>query len=144
MAATRAAARADRILLRAEIVLNDQNGELIAPVVQNGRIDQGMPKFPMTNAQVADIAAFLHNFRVAGYDASRMKPPTILVGDAAAGEAYFKIEVRIVPFGNRRSEGHRREIRRAERSATNCSSCRAAEVEDAERPAPMFPRPRLR
>jgi mono/diheme cytochrome c family protein/small nuclear ribonucleoprotein (snRNP)-like protein len=77
-------------LLRAEIVLNDQSGELIAPVVQNGRIDQGMPKFPMTNAQVADIAAFLHSFRVAGYDNSRMKPPTILVGDAAAGEAYFK------------------------------------------------------
>jgi cytochrome c oxidase cbb3-type subunit III len=77
-------------LLRAQTVLNDQNGELIAPVVQNGRVDQGMPKFPMTNAQVADIAAFLHNFRVAGYDASRMKPPTILVGDAAAGEAYFK------------------------------------------------------
>jgi len=77
-------------LLRAEIVLNDQSGELIAPVVQNGRIDQGMPKFPMTNAQVADIAAFLHNFRVAGYDASRNKPPTIVVGNAAAGEAYFK------------------------------------------------------
>jgi len=77
-------------LLRAELVLNDQNGELIAPVVQNGRIDQGMPKFPMSNAQVADIAAFIHNFRVAGYDASRMKPPTILVGDATAGEVYFK------------------------------------------------------
>ena len=77
-------------LIRSELVLNDQNGELIATVVQNGRIDQGMPKFPMTTAQVADIAAFLHNFRVAGYDASRMKPPTIVVGDAAAGEAYFK------------------------------------------------------
>jgi cytochrome c oxidase cbb3-type subunit III len=49
-----------------------------------------MPKFPMTTAQVADIAAFLHNFRVAGYDASRLKPPTIVVGNAAAGEAYFK------------------------------------------------------
>jgi cytochrome c oxidase cbb3-type subunit III len=77
-------------LLRAGIVLNDQSGELIGPVVQNGRVEQGMPKFPMSNAQVADIAAFLHSFRVAGYDASRMKPPTILVGDAAAGEAYFK------------------------------------------------------
>jgi cytochrome c oxidase cbb3-type subunit 3 len=77
-------------LIRAEIVLKDQNGELIAPVVQNGRVDQGMPKFPMTNAQVADIAAFIHNFRVAGYDNSRMKPPTIVVGDRAAGEAYFK------------------------------------------------------
>jgi len=77
-------------LLRSEIVLNDQTGELIAPVIQNGRIDQGMPKFPMTTAQVSDIAAFLHNFRVAGYDASRMKPQTIVVGDPAAGEAYFK------------------------------------------------------
>jgi mono/diheme cytochrome c family protein/small nuclear ribonucleoprotein (snRNP)-like protein len=77
-------------LLRSELVLNDRSGELIGPVIQNGRIDQGMPKFPMTNAQVADIAAFIHNFRVAGYDASRMKPPTILVGDAAAGETYFK------------------------------------------------------
>jgi cytochrome c oxidase cbb3-type subunit 3 len=77
-------------LLRAEIVLNDQNGELIGPVIQNGRIDQGMPKFPMTNSQVADVAAFIHSFRVAGYDNSRMKPPTILVGDAAAGETYFK------------------------------------------------------
>ncbi len=76
-------------LLRAEIVLNDQSGELIGPVIQNGRIDQGMPKFPMSNAQVADIAAFIHSFRVAGYDNSRMKPPTILVGDRAAGEAYF-------------------------------------------------------
>jgi mono/diheme cytochrome c family protein len=77
-------------LLRAELVLNDNNGEAIAPVIQNGRIDQGMPKFPMTNAQVSDLAAFIHSFRVAGYDASRMKPPTILVGDAAAGETYFK------------------------------------------------------
>src|SRR5882724_7050557 len=48
-------------LLRAELVLNDQKGELIAPVVQNGRIDQGMPKFPMTTGQIADIAAFIHN-----------------------------------------------------------------------------------
>jgi cytochrome c oxidase cbb3-type subunit III len=77
-------------LLRAGIVLNDQKGELIGPVIQNGRVDQGMPKFPMSDAQVADIAAFLHSFRVAGYDSSRMTPPTIVVGDRAAGEAYFK------------------------------------------------------
>jgi len=32
---------------------------------------------------------FLHSFRVAGYDVSRQKPPTILVGDAKAGAAYF-------------------------------------------------------
>ena len=77
-------------LLRSELVLNDQKGELIAPVVQNGRPDAGMPKFPLTNPQIADIAAFVHSFRVGGYDASRNRPPTILVGDAKAGQAYFQ------------------------------------------------------
>jgi hypothetical protein len=49
-----------------------------------------MPKFDLTNAQVADIAAFVHSFRVGGYDISRERPTNILVGDAAAGEAAFK------------------------------------------------------
>ena len=77
-------------LLRSELVLNDQKGELIAPVVQNGRIDAGMPKFPLTNPQIEDIAAFVHSFRVGGYDISRNRPPTILVGDAKAGQSYFQ------------------------------------------------------
>jgi mono/diheme cytochrome c family protein len=77
-------------LLRSELVLNDQKGELIAPVVQNGRVDAGMPKFPLTSAQIEDIAAFVHSFRVGGYDASRNRPATILVGDAKAGQAYFQ------------------------------------------------------
>ncbi len=77
-------------LLRSELVLNDKKGELIAPVVQNGRVDAGMPKFPLTNAQIEDIAAFVHSFRVGGYDISRNKPVTILVGDAKAGQAYFQ------------------------------------------------------
>jgi cytochrome c oxidase cbb3-type subunit III len=76
-------------LLRSSVVLDDQNGELIGPVVQNGRGDRGMPKFAMTNDQIADIATFLHTFRVAGYDASRNRPASIVVGDARAGEKYF-------------------------------------------------------
>jgi cytochrome c oxidase cbb3-type subunit 3 len=76
-------------LLRSELVLKDQRGELIAPVVQNGRIERGMPKFEMNQSQIADIAAFIHSFRVAGYDESRMKPPSILVGDAKAGATFF-------------------------------------------------------
>jgi cytochrome c oxidase cbb3-type subunit III len=77
-------------LLRAQLVLDDQNGELILPVVQGERADRGMPAMSLTKAQVTDVAAFIHNFRVGGYDVSRMTPPTILVGDAKAGEAYFK------------------------------------------------------
>ena len=77
-------------LLRSATVLDDQNGELIAPVVQNGRADRGMPKFSFTDAQTQDVIAFLHSFTAAGYDVSRMKPPSILVGDAKAGEAFFR------------------------------------------------------
>jgi mono/diheme cytochrome c family protein len=76
-------------LLRSALVLDDQHGELITPVVQNGRPDAGMPKFSFTKEQVADVAAFLHTFRAAGYDESRIKPPSIVVGDAKAGEAFF-------------------------------------------------------
>jgi mono/diheme cytochrome c family protein len=76
-------------LLRSEIVLHDDKGEAIAPIIQNGRMDQGMPKFPFNAGQCADVAAFIHSFRVAGYDESRNKPLSILAGDAAAGQAYF-------------------------------------------------------
>jgi mono/diheme cytochrome c family protein len=76
-------------LLRSQLVLNDKDGELITPVVQNGRPEKGMPRMDFTAAQVKDLAAFIHSFRVGGYDESRMVPPSILIGDATAGAAYF-------------------------------------------------------
>ena len=76
-------------LLRSGIVLDDQKGELIGPVLLNGRTDRGMPKFAFNPQQVEDVAAFIHTFRAAGYDESRVKPPSIVVGDAKAGEAFF-------------------------------------------------------
>jgi cytochrome c oxidase cbb3-type subunit 3 len=77
-------------LLRSSIVLDDQHGELMAPVIQNGRADGGMPKFAFSAGQISDVAAFIHTFKAAGYDESRLKPPSIIVGDAKAGEAFFK------------------------------------------------------
>jgi cytochrome c oxidase cbb3-type subunit 3 len=74
-------------LLRSEIVLNDQDGELIGDMVRNGV--STMPKFELTAGQVSDVAAFIHSFRVGGYDISRLRPQTIVVGDAKAGEVYF-------------------------------------------------------
>src|SRR5688572_12914097 len=76
-------------LLRSALVLDDKNGELIGPAVQAGRPDRGMPKFPLSTEQITDMAAFLHSFTVNGYDASRQRPPSIVVGNAAAGEAVF-------------------------------------------------------
>ena len=77
-------------LIRSDLVMNDKSGELITPVVRNGRPDRGMPKLDLTSAQVADIAVFIHSFPVGGRDESRMLPPNILVGEAKAGEAYFE------------------------------------------------------
>lgn len=74
-------------LLRADLVLNDKDGELIGPVIRNGR--EGMPKMDLSPSQIADVAAFIHSFKVGGYDVSRMVPETIVVGDAKAGQAYF-------------------------------------------------------
>lgn len=74
-------------LLRSGIVLDDQKGELMAPVVRAGR--PGMPKFTLTDEQIADVAVFVHSFKAFGYDESRLKPPSIVVGDAKAGESYF-------------------------------------------------------
>ena len=48
MAPTCAAATAVRAFSVRPLVLDDQHGELLAPVVQNGRTDRGMPKFAFT------------------------------------------------------------------------------------------------
>lgn len=74
-------------LVRAQVVLDDQHGELIAPIVHSGFPDKGMPKFDLNNEDIAAIAAFLHTQPLANRGA-----PTrldILVGNAQAGRAYF-------------------------------------------------------
>ena len=77
-------------LIRGEVVMNDQNGETIGKVLATGRLAEGMPKFEFTAAQVSDVAAFLHSFRVGGYDSRANVRTTIVVGDAKAGAAYFQ------------------------------------------------------
>ena len=77
-------------IIRSQILLNDKDGELLSPVLESGRPAQGMPNFKFTAAQTSDLAAFIHTFRVAGYDVTRNRPATIVVGDAKAGEVYFK------------------------------------------------------
>jgi mono/diheme cytochrome c family protein len=77
-------------LLRSGLVLNDANGEAIAPVVRNGRPQAGMPPLNLTAPQIADVAAFLHSFPVGGRDVARSTPPTIVVGNAASGKSLFQ------------------------------------------------------
>lgn len=74
-------------LIRAELVMNDREGELIGKVMREGR--DGMPPFNLPEQQVKEISAFIHSFRVGGYDVSRNVPETIVTGDAKQGAAYF-------------------------------------------------------
>ena len=78
-------------LLRSAVVLQDQNGELIAPIVHGGRAQQGMPKVDISDEQIKEVAAWLHHFNATGktvmYDSTDIN---IVTGNAQAGEAYFQ------------------------------------------------------
>src|SRR5438046_9749423 len=50
-------------LVRDQVVLADQHGELIAPVVQNGIPGRGMPKLTLSAMEIADITACYHSHR---------------------------------------------------------------------------------
>jgi cytochrome c oxidase cbb3-type subunit 3 len=80
-------------LVRSPLVAHDVKGDLIGDVIRHGRPDKGMPAMPLTDAQVSDIAAFLHA-RAAqalrssglpkGYPAEKL-----LTGNADAGKIFF-------------------------------------------------------
>ena len=76
-------------LLRSDFTMKDKNGEMIDQFLKS---DTPEHKFSFTPDQVSDIAAFIHSFRLSSRDPGRMRPPTILVGDAKAGQAYFALK----------------------------------------------------
>ena len=103
-------------LLRSQLVLNDQHGELIVPVVKNGRQNPGMPPMPalpLGEEDVKAIAEFIHS--VAFTMRGQGSPPpgeevelNIVVGDAKAGEAYFAAKCASCHSAIGRSERRRR------------------------------------
>jgi cytochrome c oxidase cbb3-type subunit 3 len=85
-------------LLRSETVLRDKAGESILAVVKNGRQNRGMPPMPamsLPDDDVRAIAEYLHSI-LATAQRQGGPPPgppvqlNVLVGDAAAGKAYFE------------------------------------------------------
>ena len=83
-------------LLRSEYLMKDKNGEVLSEFLRNADSEQhsgtreGVLKFHFTQEQSSELAAFIHDFHLSSRDPGRMRPPTILVGDARAGEAYFR------------------------------------------------------
>jgi cytochrome c oxidase cbb3-type subunit III len=81
-------------LLRSQIVLNDQFGELIMPIVKGSRAERGMPPIAMPDEDIKAVAEFLHNLQAAARPQGAPPPseaplPDPIVGDASAGEKYF-------------------------------------------------------
>jgi cytochrome c oxidase cbb3-type subunit III len=76
-------------LLRSPVVLDDDHGDHIGPVILNGRPEKGMPKFALTADQISDISAFLLDRVKAASERGTYQILNIVVGDAKTGEAYF-------------------------------------------------------
>lgn len=81
-------------LLRSQLTLGDQDGELILPIIQGSRQNQGMPAIEMKREDGLAVAAYVRSI-VATIGRQGMppsvgqEPPSVLVGDARAGQAYF-------------------------------------------------------
>ena len=76
-------------LVRSEIVLDDEQGNLIGPVVRKGRANEGMPGFDLSDAQIQDLAAFLRERTQAAINRNAYPLLNLLTGDAKAGQAFF-------------------------------------------------------
>jgi cytochrome c oxidase cbb3-type subunit 3 len=83
-------------LLRSLAALSDEHGELISPIIHGSRQDKGMPAFNLSDADTIAVAEYIHS--VLAQVGPKARPPgtpdpsalNVLVGNASAGEAYFK------------------------------------------------------
>jgi mono/diheme cytochrome c family protein len=76
-------------LVRSILVLDDEKGILIAPVIRNGRPDLGMPKSALPDNAVADIVSWLHVQTWSAGHRSNYEFKDVLTGNAKQGETYF-------------------------------------------------------
>jgi mono/diheme cytochrome c family protein len=81
-------------LVRSEMVLDDEQGSLIGPLIRQGRIRDGMPAFDLPDAQIQDLAAFLRERTQAAINRNAYQILNVLTGDPKAGQAYFTGEGR--------------------------------------------------
>ncbi len=106
-------------LLRSQVALTDQHGENIVPIIQGGRMAQGMPKIGISVEDSNAVAAYVRS--VIGMIGSQGRPPgeqkvlNIVVGDAERGRAYV---------------------------AAHCSSCHSVDG-DLKGIASKFPEPKM-
>jgi cytochrome c oxidase cbb3-type subunit III len=81
-------------LLRSQVALSDLNGELIVPIIHGSRQNMGMPAIGISDADANAVAAYVRSviatIQTQGAPPSgSQEAPSILVGNAAEGKAYF-------------------------------------------------------
>jgi cytochrome c oxidase cbb3-type subunit 3 len=81
-------------LLRSQVALSDLNGELIVPIIHGSRQNMGMPAIGVSDADANAVAAYVRSviatIQTQGAPPSAgQQAPSILVGNAAEGKAYF-------------------------------------------------------
>ena len=76
-------------LVRSVIVLDDEQGSLVGPVLRKGFPNTGMPAFDLSDAQIQDLAAFLRERTQAAINRNAYPLQNLLTGDAQAGRAFF-------------------------------------------------------
>ncbi|MBV8571904.1 MAG: c-type cytochrome [Acidobacteriaceae bacterium] len=81
-------------LVRSPITLHDDNGNLLGPLVRNGRPDKGMPSFTtLKDDQISDIVAFLHHQANTALHSAHVPGDypvsKLLTGNPEAGKAFF-------------------------------------------------------
>ena len=81
-------------LLRSQLALSDREGEKIVPVIHGSLQASGMPAIPMNDDDAKAVASYVRSVleTIGGQGtppAAGVAPPTIVVGNAAEGQAYF-------------------------------------------------------
>jgi cytochrome c oxidase cbb3-type subunit III len=83
-------------LTRSKLIADDVKGDKIGPVVRNGRPDKGMPRFTVSDSELASLVAFIHDQKKKaearkggrrGVDVADLQ-----TGDVQAGLKYFNGE----------------------------------------------------
>ena len=123
-------------LLRSQLVLRDQNGELIVPVLQNGRPERGMPPQPLSADDANAVAVYLRSLLAAagkqgGPPPARDSSLEHRRGRCGGRAKVLRRQVRQLSLGDRGPPGCRDENSRIRRRSKTRGSPAVAAVADA-------------
>jgi cytochrome c oxidase cbb3-type subunit III len=80
-------------LTRSKVVADDKGGDTLGPVIRNGRPQNGMPRFTVSDQELSELVAFIHTAKTIaesqkggrrGVDVADLQ-----TGNADAGKQYF-------------------------------------------------------